>query len=120
MSIEHTNCPKETIVSQLMKVQTQVTINPIVTHGRPKVYCLDSDISHGCNREENPKSYYPAKEECSKPNNKCSFILTQLLCVEIPIELDVDVDVDKGIVCCGRPGIGSCDPRHKEQCCDDE
>lgn len=123
MSKKNSNCIEQTVVNQLIRAQAQVTIKPVIKQGKPKVYCLDSDIKPNYVREESPEAYYPPLKECTKPSNKCTFTLTQLLCVEVPINIDVDVDVDEGIIQCGRPRLGPCNPRnprHKELDCEDE
>jgi hypothetical protein len=112
MSNQYPDCSKETVVSQLVKAQAQVTIKPIVKHGQAKVYCLESDIRPG--HEIKKVNYWTRPQDrCEKPSNKCTFVLTQLLCVEIPIDFDVDVDVNKGITRCGTPKIGPCEPPRK-------
>ena len=102
MSDCYDKCDKETIIHQLLKVQAQVSVEPLVEHGPPKVQCIRSSVRPGrfCNSKK-----YPLM-----PNDKCTYILTQVICVEIPIKLDVDVDIDQGIVCCGTPEFGPCEP----------
>lgn len=87
------SCDKENIVHQLLKVQAQVSVTPIVKHGKHKVYCLDSCIK-------------PNSDCCNDgPDHNCNFTLTQIICVEIPICFDADVDIKKGILCCGKPYV---------------
>ena len=109
MSNQYPDCSEETIVSQLKKAQAQISINPIVNHGQPRVYCLESNIRPGVEAKR-PNYWTPPQDRCGKPSTKCTFTLTQLLCVEIPIEFDVDVKVDKGIARCGTAKIGPCEP----------
>lgn len=124
---KHISCPKETVVNQLIRTQARVTIRPIVKHGRPRIHCLGSDVKPSYDWDKNPKlrftpddweidseSLHLSPAECDRPENKCSFILTQLLCVEIPIEFDADVDVNGGIVHCSEPNIGPCKPKPME------
>ncbi|NLB41823.1 MAG: hypothetical protein GX815_06090 [Clostridiales bacterium] len=110
MSNQYPDCSKETIVSQIVKAQAQITVNPIVKHGRPKVYCLESNI-RPCKQSKKVNYWTPPEDRCKKPSNNCTFTLTQLLCVEIPIEFGVDVDVNTGITRCGTAKIGPCEPR---------
>lgn len=107
------------MVNQLIRSQAHVTIEPAIRHGRPKVSCLDYNIRPSYDWEEEEQIYCPPKDECIESSNKCSFILSQLFRVEIPIEMDVDVNVDKGIIRCGNPSIGPWDHKHKEINCDD-
>lgn len=109
MSDQHTKCDKENLVHQLLKVQAEVTITPLVTHGPPKVCCIDSEIK--------PDFDCDKWTELKEANGKCSFTLTQIFCVEIPIELDVDVAIDKGIIGCGKPDFGPCKTPCKKPPC---
>ncbi|HNS79656.1 MAG TPA: hypothetical protein PKM17_13495 [Syntrophorhabdus sp.] len=99
MEDKHINC-EETIVHQMVKVQAQVSVEPYIKCGRSKVYCIDSHIRPDCECDE-----IKEPERCDK---KCTFTLTQVICVEIPIAIGVDVDVDPGIVRCGTPDFGPC------------
>lgn len=101
MEDKHTDC-EETIVHQLVKVQAQVTVDPHVKCGKSKVYCIDSHIKPGCECDD--------IIEHDRCGDKCTFTLTQLFCVEIPVAIGVDVDVDSGIVHCGIPDFGPCNP----------
>lgn len=89
------SCDKQNIVHQLVKVQAQVKVTPVVKHGIPKVYCVDASMKPGCNRDF----------DCSCCGSDCNFTLIQTICVEIPICFDADVDIKKGILCCGDPDI---------------
>lgn len=77
------------IVQQLLEVEAQVTVTPHINHGKPKIFCVKSDILPCCDSE--------------------NFTVTQVIYVEIPITFDVDVDVDKGIVHCCEPDFGPCE-----------
>jgi len=104
-------CDKDNIIRQLLKVQAQITVTPLVTHGNPNVYCLDSCIKPNTNHYDNKYDCDTTWESGCRP--KCNFTLTQVVCVEIPISIDVDVDIKKGIVCCGRPEIKDKDEKRK-------
>ncbi len=119
MSDKNTNCCKETIVHQLLKVQAQVTITPIIKSGRPSVRCINTEIRPGSNCAERRKVCYQRRRESDCSPGKCTFTVDQILCVEIPISIDLDVDVDSGIVCCGRPELGPCKHPHQEPDCAD-
>lgn len=120
MSDQNTDCGKEAIIHQLLKVQAQVTVTPIIKDGRPRVYCIDSDIRPACDDDEDRRAYYQRRRESEDSDGKCTFTVTQVLCVEIPISVDVDVDVDQGIVRCGRPEFGPCEHPRKELDCMDQ
>lgn len=114
MSDQYTNYNKETIVHQLLKVQAQVTVTPTIKEGKPIIYCVKSDIKPGIDCDERKNAYYQKWKEPARVDNKCTFTLTQLLCVQIPISMDVGVDVDQGIVHCDTPQLGPCKFPHKE------
>jgi hypothetical protein len=116
LSDENLNCTKTIIANQLVKTQAVVTIEPIAQCGDPKVYCIGSNVKPRDDRKPKPKSFYPiiGGRSCDEQRSKCSFTLTQLLCIEIPIEIDVDIDLEQEIVCCGTPRIGPCTPRVEE------
>lgn len=106
------DCDKEKTIHQLLEVQAQITITPLIRHGKPKVTCFDSDIKQDCEQD------CSWDELCSFRRRRCdknTFTLRQLICVEIPFSIDVDVDVDQGISCCCRPEFGPCRHNHKTQ-----
>lgn len=114
MPDQDNKCDKENIVRQLLKVQAQITVTPLVTHGEPNVYCIDSCIKHNSNCHDHRYDCDTFWESgCSR--HKCNFTLTQLICVEIPISFDADVDIKEGIVCCGRPEIENKDEDRKHK-----
>lgn len=106
------SCDKEKIVHQLIKVQAQVKVTPLIKHGIPKVHCIASCIKPhsghtnceydcgGCNYD-----YDYDCDSSDASDHNCYFTLTQIICVEVPISFGVDVDVKKGILCCGKPDI---------------
>lgn len=128
MPDECNNCENEKIISQLLKVQAEIIVTPLVDHGRPKVFCIDSCIKQNsdccCERERNFCFDKCCDCDCDdrdrdfdcdktwrtgKSRNKYNYTVTQIICVEIPVSIDVDVDVDDdGIVCC-KPDIKSTD-----------
>lgn len=109
-----TNDDNEAIVHQLVKVQAQVVITPLVKHGTPKVYCVAADFNQDCNCD-----IY--RGDCCniRRNGECGFTLTQILCIEIPISFDVDVDVNGRISCCGKADLGPCCTPPKKPCSTD-
>ncbi len=114
MSKQHVQCLEEVVVSQLIKTQTKVSLEPTVNEGVPRVCCLDSSIRpiRSYNERQDASSF--ATAECVEPGHKCAFILTQLLCVEIPIDYGVNVEIEKRPVQCSRPWVGLCESRSGE------
>ncbi|MGI6678811.1 MAG: hypothetical protein ACOX2Q_07065 [Dehalobacterium sp.] len=112
MSGHYPRCDKETIVHQLVEVEARVTVLPLVRPGKPKVFCIDSYIREDCaTDEEKRKDYYESydsRKRCGKEKQFCTFTVTQVICVEIPITIGADVDVDSGIARCGIADIGPC------------
>lgn len=108
MSKQKINCCKDTIIHQLLNVQAQVTVTPDIDAGKPKVFCVDSKIKPNCHYDKKKKS------------DKCTFTISQALCVEIPFSIDIDVDVDEGIICCGNPELGPCKQYYREIDCTDQ
>lgn len=108
------NDDNEAIVHQLVKVQAQVVITPLVKHGTPTVYCIAADLNQDCNCDR-------YRGDCCniRRNGECSFTLTQVLCIEIPIAFDVDVDVNGKIACCGKADLGPCCIPPKKPCAAD-
>lgn len=101
-------CDKENIIHQLIKVQAQVKVTPLVKHGVPKIHCIKSCIKlhSDCPDDECDCPDYDWDCDCTEESDHdCNFTLTQIICVEVPISFDVDVDVKKGILCCGKPDI---------------
>lgn len=101
-------CEKNTIVHQLVEVEAEITIKPIVKHGKPKVSCYEADV-HSSNSSNCGKC-----KRKEKSCGKCTYSVSQIICVEIPVNFDVEVDVDKGITKCGKPHIGPCDDECNE------
>ncbi|MEA4987348.1 MAG: hypothetical protein VB095_04765 [Anaerovorax sp.] len=128
MSDQYTNCEK--MIRQLLEVQAQITVKPLVEYGKPNVYCVDSSITPNpdcCNCDCNSSvdncydcdcnycdcdcydwgSNYNAVWESERSRHQCNYTLTQVICVEIPIYIEADVEIDEGIVCCDSPEIES-------------
>ena len=119
MGYKHSDCNKETIIHQFLKMQAQVKSTPCIKHGKPKVYCLYSKLKPNSKCCESTELETDAEIEAesgaiaNKCGDNCSYILTQLFCVQIPITFDLDVDIDQGIVCCGEPALGPCKSKCK-------
>jgi hypothetical protein len=126
VSDKYNSCDKETILSQLLKVQAQVKVIPLVKHGKPIVRCIKTGIKphssccdygfdvcddydeYGLDCDYESDCYCCRNPGCGfacEPEDTCDFTLTQLICVEIPISFDADVNIKKGVLCCGKPDI---------------
>lgn len=110
MNMNDANCEK--VVHQCLEVQARVSVAPTVKPGRPSVLCIASEFSSPGDRCELCRACCHTRKG---PERTCcsTFTVTQLLCIEIPLVFDVDVDIDGGIVHCGKPQIGPCQPSLK-------
>lgn len=103
----YSSCEKRALVHQCLEINANVTVTPILDHGNPTVLCIKSEVFSG----------HSGKEECGNCdicNESCTFHVSQVLCVEIPICFGVEVDVEKGNIRCGRPDFGPCTCSCKE------
>lgn len=137
MPYKYKKCNKENIISQLVKVQAQVTVTPLVAYGKPKVCCIHSSLtpnsgypceccdhnsyeynsncnSMDCNFVEWDAEYNETCELGSS-GSKCNFTLTQVICIEIPISIDADVNVKEGIACCDKHDVKPIDNINKKK-----
>lgn len=67
MPNQYNKCDKENIIQQLVKVQAEITVTPLVKHENPKVYCIDSCIkpnSDCCNQQCCNCNYCDCDYEC--------------------------------------------------------
>ncbi|MFV0516588.1 MAG: hypothetical protein ACK5MV_04265 [Aminipila sp.] len=113
------NCDKNSVIQQQLQVQAEISISPVVEHGTPKLFCMDSKIIPNCNYRNKYCNNYncPYYGNCydlcyfnnCHPNSseEYNYTLCQTICVEIPIFLDAEVNIDKGISCCCEPKIKS-------------
>nr|WP_315020012.1 hypothetical protein [uncultured Aminipila sp.] len=133
---ENNKCDKENVIRQLMKVEAQVTVTPLVEHGHPKVYFVNSCINpnldcsndecNNCNycdclNHDSHNSAYPfwgsdhsITCESDKSKHKFNYTLTQVICIEIPISIDAEVDIKEGIACCDSPDVNPKDDINKK------
>ena len=58
MKKHYPECPQNLMVSQLIGIQAQAAVKPIVQHGKAKVYCLSFDVEQNYCRKEPHKAYY--------------------------------------------------------------
>lgn len=103
----YSSCEKRALVHQCVEVNANVTVTPILDHGNPTVLCIKSEVYPGhCCKEE--------ITSCDCSSESCTFHVSQVLCVEIPISFGVEVDVDKGHIKCEKPDFGPCKCRCKK------
>ncbi len=78
-------------VSTEVCVEADVTVTPMVTPGTPVVNCIGDPFIGTC--EE--LGFTPS------PNGTCTFTVSQVLCVNVPIMFNADVEAVAGDVACG-------------------
>lgn len=119
MSDQNEKCKKEKHVYQLVKVQGQVRVKPKIKQGPARVYCLETDIRpHG----ERCRGIvdFPQKDSINYEDS-CSFTVSQMLCVEVPIAFDAVAEVSRGRIVCGKPRPTPCKvPVYKCACMNKE
>lgn len=69
MSDCHKGCPDHTaceaVVHQLLEVEAQITVTPLIKHGEPKVFCLETEIKPGCLKGDCPDQHpVPVESLC--------------------------------------------------------
>ena len=131
------SCNKEKFLNQLLKVQAQIKVTPVVKHGKPRVYFIDSNIKQRPDCSINERSIcdcvfcdsdydhnydsnddydhdynynHDYNHDCGhtyESDHDCNFTLTQIIGIEIPISFDAAVSIKKGIQCCDIPIITS-------------
>src|SRR4051794_8921609 len=83
-------------VSELVCVEADVTVTPTVEAGTPTVNCVGNPSTISCvNRGFTPSA-----------TGSCTFTISQVLCVNIPITFDADVVATPGQVACGPVSMG--------------
>ncbi len=83
----------QALVHEDVCVQAEVKITPEVRVGEISTHCV------GC----------PCIGVCAGvPCKCCSFVVSQNICVEVPLAFKADVDVFPCGIVCGTPGLGGC------------
>lgn len=82
----------EPVVSADVCIEADVTITPVVTPGTPVVTCLGDPFFGTC------------EEEGFEPSDTgtCTFTVSQVLCINIPLTFEADVEAVAGDVACGN------------------
>jgi len=84
------------IVSQQVCVEANVTVSPTVVAGTPVVNCVGRPSLLRCRA----RGFTPS------PTGTCTFSVSQVLCVNIPIHFDARATAVRGAVACGLPSTG--------------
>jgi len=71
-------------------ISTPVRVEPSVMHGRVNVHCGTPEIVRNSGKSR----------ECNGGGG-CEFVISQTICVEIPICYDVDTDIGASYIECG-------------------
>ena len=89
------------VVSELVCVEAEVTITPTVTAGTPVVHCVDGPSLETCVG----RGFTPSA------TGSCTFTVSQILCVNVPITFDATATTETGTVACGTVSTGpNCPP----------
>ena len=81
---------------QKEKVSVPIKVTPFAVPGEAKVTC--------CGRPE-----VVSGNECEEEQGHCSFVVTQALCIEIPISFGAKVETGCTVIECGMAGTDKCD-----------
>ena len=79
-------------VSKEVCVEANVTINPTVVAGTPIVNCVGGPSLRSCAAQ----GFIPSE------TGTCTFTVSQVLCVNVPIQFDAQARVVRGTVACGE------------------
>lgn len=85
------SCP--TTVHNNVCVEAEVTITPDVEVGEIRTFCVGDPFIGGC----------PVP-----PQPSCSFMVSQNICVQIPLTFDANASAESAGIACSEPGIGGC------------
>lgn len=84
---------------QSATVSVPVSVKPKVTTGNIKTFCCGEPII----------SPSPYKIICSPRSGNCSFVLTQNICIEIPIEFSAEAYANCPTIECGEATGQTCE-----------
>lgn len=80
------------VVSADVCIEADVTIAPMVTPGTPVVNCIGDPFLGTCEEA----GFEPS------PNGTCTFTVSQVLCINIPLTFEAEVEAVAGDVACGN------------------
>lgn len=83
----------DTVVSETVCVQADITISPKVEVGTIETYCVGSPVIGPCqgNKVE-----------------ECTFSVSQRICVQIPLTFSAEASAEPTGIVCGEPALGGC------------
>jgi hypothetical protein len=84
-------CPA--VVHETVCVQAEVTITPDVTVGEIESFCVGGPVIGACP---------------GTPVDKCSFVVSQNICVQVPLNFSALATVDHSAIVCATPSTGTC------------
>lgn len=93
LSAEAAQCPAT--VHENVCIQAQVSITPIVTVGDIESFCVGDPVIGAC--QGTPSS-----------TGACSFVVSQSICVQVPLTFSADAAATPAGISCGDPGAGVC------------
>lgn len=83
------------ITHETVCVQAQVTITPEVFVGDIQSFCVNNPVIGSCSGLKSPK-------------DACSFIVSQNICVQIPLTFSASATARLAGIVCGIPSVGPC------------
>jgi len=84
-------CP--TTVNETVCVQAEVTITPQVDVGEIMSFCASNPVIGPCS---------------GTPREFCSFVVSQSICVQVPLTFHANATAQPAGIVCGTPAIGGC------------
>ncbi len=85
----------EDVVHETASIQATVTVAPKVDVGDIQTLCINNPVIRPC-------SGAPSPTRC------CRFMVSQDVCIQIPLTFSADVEAVPSGISCGAPGIGPC------------
>jgi hypothetical protein len=83
------------LFSETVCVQAEVTITPAVTVGAITSFCVGDPVIGACQGEPSP-------------SNSCAFMVSQSICVQVPLTFSADATAVPLGISCGEPLAGPC------------
>jgi hypothetical protein len=88
-----TECPA--IVHETVCVAAEVTIDPVITVGEIESFCVGGPIIGAC-------------PGTPSPTDSCTFVVSQNICVQVPLVFSATATAEPTGIVCGTPTIGPC------------
>lgn len=97
----------EPTVSKEVCVDTEITVTPTVSSGTPIVRCIGPISTNSCAQ----RGFTPST------SGSCTFTVSQVLCISVPLAFDATTEVATGQVSCGETFNGpNCENLPPEAC----